>query len=208
MRIFWRITQVCIAVLLLSMLYAIAVGEANAVTHSRKPLRVRRDSRAFPPSKASLLAQNAAIDELGLHRYENDAEISAGELSGELVHITCGTCIIRVPDNRRLLRKPAADTLAALSHAFYMQWGHPVTLTSAIRTRDTQRSLRRWNHNAAPVKGPLQSSHLAGTTFDIGRKNFTRAENRWMELYLYGLGDAVIVEEENGQKCFHVMVKG
>jgi hypothetical protein len=42
----------------------------------------RHDPRAFPPSSASLQAQNLAIDMSDLHRYVNDAEVREGVSRG------------------------------------------------------------------------------------------------------------------------------
>src|SRR5208282_6449949 len=164
-------------------------GEANAITrrprlHSFHKVTVRRhDNRMFPPSKAALLAQNAAIDTLGLHRYRDDADIRAAVKRGEFVSVDTATLDPRLPVNRRYLRPAANNFLSILSMDFTLRFGHTFVVTSAVRTMVTQKRLRRWNHNATTVSGPYASSHLSGTTFDIGRKRFTRAENVWMESY-------------------------
>jgi len=205
-QILWRVLVVAGTVLLVAVALAAFSGEANAIT--RHSHRIRHDNRMFPPSKASLLAQNYAIDTLGLHRYRDDADIRAAVKRGELVSVDTATLDSRLPINRRYLRPAANNFLSVLSMDFALRFGHTFIVTSAVRTMVTQKMLRRWNHNAAPVTGPYASSHLAGTTFDIGRKKFTATENLWMGEYLYNAGDAVIVEEENGQACWHIFVRG
>jgi hypothetical protein len=218
-EIFWRISLVIITVLLMSLIVAALSGEANAL--NRRPRHVQKmnlfmnrehpkrlNPRAFPPSKAALLAQNAAIDALGLHRFKDDADVQAAIQAGDIIPIQDSRALKIVAPTNRYLRPEAARELAVLSAAFYNQFHRSLLLTSALRTEQYQFRLRRWNHNAAPVRGPYASSHLAGTTFDIGRKRFTRAENRWMELYLTSQGSALIVEEERVQACFHIFVRG
>ena len=209
-QILWRVLLVAGVGLLIAVGVAAFSGEANAITHTRKhhQNKVRHDSRAFPPSKASLLAQNAAIDEMGLPRYRDEADLRAAVEHGELVSVDTAILDSRLPVNRRYLRPVANTFLSVLSIDFALKFGHTFTVTSAVRTMAGQKKLRRWNRNAAPVQGPYASSHLAGTTFDIARKRFTRAETLWMEWYLYNAGEAVIVEEENGQKCFHIFIRG
>src|SRR5208282_4129083 len=92
-QILWRVLVVAGTVLLAAVAFAALSGEANAITrshhsHSFHKVTVRRhDNRMFPPSKASLLAQNAAIDTLGLHRYRDDADIRAAVKRGEFVSV-------------------------------------------------------------------------------------------------------------------------
>src|ERR1019366_10219400 len=163
-QILWRVLLVAGTVLLVSLAFAACAGEANAATHPVRHavLRFRHDSRMFPPSKAALLAQNAAIDALGLHRYRDDADIQAAVKRGELVSIDTATHDFRLPVNRRYPRPAANDFLSILSIDFAVRFGHTFVVTSAVRTIQTQRGLRRWNRNAAPAQGPLSSSHLAG----------------------------------------------
>jgi hypothetical protein len=69
-----------------------------------------------------------------------------------------------------------------------------------------QRGLMRWNPNAAPIHGDVASSHLAGTTVDLERRRLTQEQIWWIEGYLLGMGDSVIVIEELREPCFHIMV--
>jgi hypothetical protein len=183
---------------------------AMAHTHPRHHLRHSTWLPAFPPSTESLLLQNQEIDRLHLARIKNDAELKELVSSGVLVPLQ--TSVGMVVDDRldRSRRYCLPETLALinlLSTDYYTQFKSAFVITSAIRTEQTQLRLRRWNHNAAPVRGPKASSHLAGTTFDIARRNLTPAQVRFLEaklLYLHAIGK-VIVEEERWQPCFHVM---
>lgn len=206
-QILWRVLLVAGTVLLIAVGFAAFSGEANAMTRTNHKVR-RHDTRMFPPSKAALLAQNEAIDTLGLHRYRDDADLRAAVKRGELVSVDTATLDSRLPVSRRYLRLAANNFLSILSMDFALKFGHTFVVTSCVRSMQTQRSLRRWNHNATMTRGPLASSHLAGTTFDIARRKMTREETRWVEEYLYKAGDMMIAEEENGQSCFHIMVKG
>ena len=193
------------------MLLAVS-GEASAMArkHSHKRVRIHKhDTRAFPPSRASLLAQNAAIDEMHLPRFRNDADLRSAITLGDLMPVEETNGLrTAVPVDRRYLRPAALAELYLLSYQFWLRFNQPLYLSSAVRTQQFQLRLRRWNHNATTVRGPYASSHLAGTTFDIARKRMTREQTVWMEQYLLGLGDIIIVEEEGGQNwCWHVMVK-
>jgi hypothetical protein len=203
-----RVAQIAGLFVLLAMLLAICSGEANAIARPKHRVRIKHDTRAFPPSKASLLAQNSAIDAENLTRFQNDGDVRAAIQSGDLVPIGWTAAKITAPVKEQYLRQAAVLELQGLAMAYDERFNQPIIVTSATRTGQFQKHLRRWNHNAAPAQGPLVSSHLAGTTFDISRKNMTKEQTRWTESYLWNLGDAVIVEEENGEYCFHIFVKG
>jgi hypothetical protein len=208
--IFVRVAQIASFFALLAMLLAVCSGEANAMTrkHSHKRVRIHKpDTRAFPPSRAALLAQNAAIDEMHLPRFRNDADLRSAITLGELMPVeeTSGLKTA-VPVDRRYLRPAALAEAYLLSYQFWLRFNQPLYLSSAVRTQQFQLRLRLWDHNAAPVNGPLESSHLAGTTFDIARKKLTREQTVWVENFLNDSG--LIVEEESGQACFHIFVRG
>jgi hypothetical protein len=168
-----------------------------------------KHSRAFPPSRASLLEQNAEIDRLGLQRYENDRDLSAAVERGDLVPLTSTVCVARsLPTNRRYTRPWVNSFLDSIGSAYLAQFGKQLQVNSAVRTVKVQRCLAHWNRNAAPAHGDTASSHLAGLTVDIARRGLTKKQNTWIEQFLLGLGTGIIVEEEIHQPCFHVLVKG
>ena len=94
--------------------------------------------------------------------------------------------------------------LVPMENAFENKFGHPFVVTSAVRSEEAQRRLRRSNRNATL---PELSAHSTGATVDVARKKMNRAETKWMEDYLKSLGSAVIVEEENHQACFHIFCR-
>lgn len=168
---------------------------------------------AFPPSRDSLVKQNAEIDRLALPRYYDDDELSAAVERGDLVALPLSSALVvdpRLDPDRRYCRPWTAQFLTDLSTDFYAKFHEPIMVDSAVRTVLVQKKLRRHNRNAAPIEGETASSHMAGLTVDLARKRMTKAEVRWVELrllYYYGRG-WVIVEEEFHQLCFHIMVSG
>ena len=95
-----------------------------------------------------------------------------------------------------------------MSDAYYQQFHSPLVITSAVRTVEYQKKLRRGNRNAAPELGDTASSHLAGLTIDISKRGMTRAQHKWFENYLAGMREQNLIEaaEERRQACFHIMV--
>jgi hypothetical protein len=171
----------------------------------------RAEFRAFPPSRASLLAQNAAIDRMGLPRIKDSAQLDALVRAGELVPIRTTRALSidkRLPRNRAYVRPWVADFLTELSEQFYAAFGKPLQVNSAVRTVDVQRRLRRINGNAAPYEGETASAHLAGVAVDLQRRKLTPAQKRFLQwrLLIAAARGRVIVEEELKQPCFHVVV--
>lgn len=169
--------------------------------------RIPPPPRIFP-TVGSLQEQNAEADRLRLTRIKNKAELHELIQDGELAAV-CQTPALRVnvPAPGAYLRPWAADTLTDLSTAFFEAFGAALTVNSATRTLEAQKRLRRWNRNAAPVKGATASVHPTGIAFDIKRRGLTPTQNRWLEwrlFYLQATG-RVIVEEEFRQPCFHIV---
>jgi hypothetical protein len=162
-------------------------------------------------SHETLLRENEMINEAGIPRIEDDAQLDALIDSEELVRIP-ETDALRLnpgllPD-RRYARPVVLDFLHDLSTAYYDRFKQPLTVTSAVRTVIQQRKLRRHNSNAAPESGEAASSHLSGLTIDLGKRGLTKQQHSWLEQYLKSLKDQNVIEplEEHRQACFHVMV--
>lgn len=212
-------------------LLALAAVSAEASVHTvprHTPVRhlARRHHRARlhriryygPPvapelrgSRDSLLKQNDEIDRAGLMRIEDDQQLEQLEERGVLVPIVATEYLAVNPslkENRRYARPWAAQFADDLSREFFTQFHRPLYVTSAVRTAEQQRHLMRYNHNAAPAEGEIASSHLAGTTVDIGKRGLTRKQHKWVADYLANLKaeDVIEPEEERRQACFHVMV--
>lgn len=162
-------------------------------------------------SHESLLRQNAEIDRLELPRIQNDDELNQLIDQGALVQISeqPGLHIAgNLKPNRRYSKAWTRDFVEDLGQAYYDEFGIPIQLTSAVRTVDQQKKLRRRNRNAAPIEGDTASSHLAGLTVDIGKRGLTKKQHQWVENYFAKLRELGLIEvaEERRQACFHVMV--
>jgi len=167
----------------------------------------------FPPSHASLIRQNKEIDRIGLHRIKNDKELTELVNSGALVPLPLNSHLTvdpRLPVNRRYCRPWTAEFLTNLSDDFYAKFGSPIRVNSAVRTVEVQKKLLKYNPNAAPISGDSASSHLAGLTVDLERKNLTIEQVRFIEVKLLPLQNQglIEIEEEHRELCFHIMVSG
>lgn len=158
-----------------------------------------------------LVHQNIVADVEGLNRIRDDSELSAMVHAGDLVALPASSGLAidpRLPLNRRYCRPWTADFLADLSRAHQDLFGHPLNLTSAVRTVAFQRRLARYNGNAAPASGDTASPHLTGQAIDIGKKGMSLREIAWMRDVLGKLQaqGKLDVEEEFEQACFHISV--
>lgn len=168
----------------------------------------------IPPSAlfttvGSLRAQNSEADRLHLPRIRTKSELHEIVQSGELVPIRTSEALKlkRLTGDHVCLRPWAAEQAESLAEDFFLQARRSLTLTSAVRTVQEQKALRRWNPNAAPTAGEQASVHTTGIAFDISRTGLSRAQQRWLEWRLWYLQQIgrVIVEEERRQPCFHIV---
>jgi hypothetical protein len=203
------------ALILLSFLLASGYAFAlNATTHTKHHHRRARRIVWNPllrGSYESLLRQNEEIDRLHLPRIVNDEELADLEAREELVPITEApglTVASNLEPSRRYCRPWTRGFLSDLGQAYYEEFHRPIEVTSAVRTVEQQRKLRRHNRNAAPETGENASSHLAGLTVDILKRGMTRRQHQWVEQYFYKLKQQRLIEpaEERRQPVFHVMV--
>jgi len=202
---------------LLLALTSPAFGLASSVHHARHKRKQHKPTwfeyRVFMPSHENLLSQNAAIDELGLPRLQDDKALKFSVEEAELVPITQNKYVRISPklEAKRRFCKPWVDMfLQELGQAYYEQFGDQIQVNSAVRTVRTQMHLLRINHNAAPAHGETASAHLAGIAVDLQRRGLSPAQVHFIQkklLYLSNL-NMVIVEEELKQPCFHVVVTG
>lgn len=205
--------------LVVTVMLAALSGSAFAV-HSvtprhaqRRHVRWLRWNPMFPPSRESLLIQNAEVDRLNLPRIQDETELEALKADGSLLEIRTGEALRIDPHldpSRRYCRPWARDFVQDLSQAYYHRFHQPIQVNSAVRTVKVQRNLRRHNRNAAPAEGDTASSHLAGVTLDLQRLGMSKEQVRWLEHYLFYMKALGLVEpeEERSQLVFHVMVSG
>jgi len=180
-------------------------------TLRRAHARRLRWNPVFRPSRDSLLRQNEEIDRLELPRIQDDAELEQLKANEELVPIVAGQTLRfdpRLDPDRRYCRPWTRDFVEDLSKAYFEAFGAQIQVNSAVRTVKIQKKLRRHNRNAAPEKGELASSHLAGTTVDLQRRGMTPQQIAWMQKYMMPLKELGLIEpeEERRQWVFHVMV--
>jgi hypothetical protein len=200
--------------------YRASIGTSRvSIRHGRARVthtRAHRRPRVFwnpllRGSHESLLRQNEEIDQQGLPRIQDDAQLQQLVEREELVPLY-DTKFLRIAGNlkedRRLCRPVTREFLDDLSHDYYEQFRQPIQVNSAVRTVEQQRILRRHNGNAAPESGETASSHLSGLTVDIAKRGMTRKQHSWLEQYLADLKSKGMVEpeEERRQAVFHVMV--
>ena len=208
---------------LIFILMAVVCGQAFGMDPTATPpqsrpsvnRRVRRHrvrwNPVFRPSRESLLLQNAEVDRMELPRIQDDDELDALKTKGDLVEIVANEQLRfdpRLDPDRRYCRPWTRQFLEDLSQAYYEAFQAQIQVNSAVRTVKIQKKLRRHNRNAAPEKGELASSHLAGTTIDIQRRGMSPAQIKWMQQYMMPLKELGLIEpeEERRQWVFHVMV--
>ena len=192
--------------------------EPIATPQQQRPAtrKVRRHRRiawnpVFRPSRESMILQNAEVDRMELPRIQDDDELEVLKSKGELVEINASEHLRfdpRLDPDRRYCRTFTRDFVEDLSKAYFEAFGAQIQVNSAVRTVKIQKKLRRHNRNAAPEKGELASSHLAGTTIDLQRRGMTPAQIKWMQSYMMPLKELGLIEpeEERRQWVFHVMV--
>jgi hypothetical protein len=165
----------------------------------------------FRPSRDSLLRQNAEIDRAELPRIQDDEELEALKASEALVPIVASDYVRfdpRLDPDRRYCRPWTRDFVDDLGEAFYKEFHNSIQINSAVRTVQIQKKLRRHNRNAAPEKGEIASSHLAGITIDIQRRGLSREQIKFVQAFMLPLKNMGLIEpeEERHQWVFHVMV--
>jgi hypothetical protein len=210
-------------------------GGAAAGTPSEKPARTTRGSRAAARrasarlsrfnrlrtvalgstaagSHDSLVRQNVKVEEDGLERIENDAQLWQHIASKALVPVPTSEDLAvnpSLPEDRRYCRPWTASFLADLAKAHAEIFhGGSLLVSSAVRTVEFQKKLRHHNRNAAPAVGEITSPHLTGATIDIAKSPLTAGEREWMRNYLLPLQNEgkIDVEEEFREACFHITV--
>lgn len=167
----------------------------------------------FRPSRDSLLRQNAEIDRAELPRIQDDDELNSLKESQLLVPIVASEHVRfdpRLDPDRRYCRPWTRDFVEDLGDAFYKEFHNSIQINSAVRTVQVQKKLRRHNRNAAPEKGEIASSHLAGITVDIQRRGLSPQQIKFVQQYMLPLKNMGLIEpeEERHQWVFHVMVSG
>lgn len=177
-----------------------------------KHWRLRRIFIPWSPvkgSRESLMRQNEKTDEL--ERIQDDDQLNDLVQNGALVELPNDTTVDvagNLPGNRRFCRAWTKTFVSDFARDYYDQFHQPLVVTSAVRTVQVQKKLRRHNHNAADIDGDLASPHLTGATIDIGKRGMTKKQLEWCRNYLLEKQNTgnVDVEEEFRQRVFHITV--
>jgi hypothetical protein len=204
-----RSLLIALAVALASAQPAVAIHRATtkAKIHHRRVVW----NPVLKGSYDSMLRQNEEIDRLQLPRINDEEQLEELVRTQELVPIH-ETRALRVNPllqaEKRYCRPWTNQFVADMAEAYYNEFHAPLQVNSAVRTAEQQLKLRHSNRNAAPEAGDTASSHLAGITVDLAKRNLTKVQHKWVEDYLKNFRDLGLVEaaEERRQACFHVMV--
>jgi hypothetical protein len=190
----------CIASLLVST-------QASAKVHrGHRP----RETKIFAAKPWSVKLENEVAEGMGAYRYFAQAQVDQAVRDGTLVRLYTSYVLVvspKLPAERRYALPATVDFINNFSSEFFRQFHQPLMVDSAVRPATVQRSLLKWNRNAAPAYGERASSHERGTTVDVS-KHLTKAQQRWMIerlLYYYALGRILVIQESH---CFHIFVRG
>jgi len=195
------------ALAILSLL--LGATPALAGHHHRKP-RVP-EIVALPCSHENLVAQNQEADRLGLHIIRTQSALHEMVQDGELVPLVPGAGLrVHIPAGRSYAAPWVAAFINQLAEDYHAATGQPLQVNSATRPYTVQRSIRRWNRNAAPLAGDVASVHMRGIAVDIQRRGLSLGQRQWLQmrlLYYVAIG-RVLCEEEVQQPCFHIVPRG
>lgn len=159
-------------------------------------------------SKKSQARQNVEAAKEGLTRLQGQRQLERMKRQKLLVPLPSNSRLqvdSRIPETLRYCRPWTKAFLLRFAEDFHRQFKNakPIEVNSAVRTEAYQRRLRKHNSNAA-----RKSSHVVGSTVDLGKLGHTGSELKYMRGYLLRLEKAGVVEvtEEHSQSVFHVMV--
>src|SRR5260370_40354528 len=92
-----------------------------------------------------------------------------------------------LPEKHKYCRSRTGDLLSDLASAHAARFGHPIEVSSAVRTVEYQKQLMHTNGNAAAAEGDVVSPHLTGATVDVAKHGMNRAELGWMRSWMLPL---------------------
>ena len=195
----------------LAFTFLLVVLSTNAVAaHKYRKPHVDKHV-VLPCSHENLVAQNVEGDRMGLHIIRTPAAVHELVQAGKLVPLVPSPALrVNIPANRAYARPWVVEFVTQLAEEYYSATGQPLQANSAVRPLTVQRSIRRWNHNAAPLHGDVASVHMRGLAVDIQRRGLSPAQRQWLQvrlLYYVAIG-RILVEEEVQQPCFHIVPRG
>lgn len=181
---------------------AVCLGAASHRGH----LQRHKPTSPIAGSHQSQLNQNAEIDRLRLPRIVDDNQLEQLERDGELVRISDDRYIAlasNIQDNRRYVREWTLQFISNAARQYRYAFGVRLQINSAVRTEEQQREIAKYNRYAAP---PAESSHVAGVTVDLAKRQLTPAQRKWLVAYLKYYRDMGIIEAVEEPYCYHVAV--
>lgn len=172
------------------------------------PLFAEENLVGSPEARAH---ENAMVDLFGFERFEDDTAMEQAIHDGRLVRVPNNRYVKwhkNLPEKYAYVLPHVRDQLLEKGMAFHKNFGKPIIVTSAVRPKTYQAELILRNKNAAPIDGPLASTHPTGATVDIGYKGLKRREVAWLRRISSQMEshDKVQATKERHQACFHVMV--
>lgn len=188
--------------------------EARRVPKQHTAQSVTRTHLLLQGSPEILRRQNEIADHEGLERFADETALAWAKVRGELFVLPDDTYINIEDDDKRFpyefrwcrwwTRMFLKDTGAAHFEKFKKR----IVVTSAVRTHEYQKELRKGNANAGNVAGNRASLHLTGAAVDITKKGMTLEQIRWMRNYLVSLEEKGVIDatEEFHQAVFHIFV--
>jgi hypothetical protein len=176
----------------------------------RGQLDLSRPALLSPPGRLRRESDAATRDRLS--RMRNMAMIERFRRTGLLVRVPVEAktyYVAGVSAPLRVLRPWTKSFIEQVSQAFYGLFDQRLRITSLTRTRAVQRRLLWTNSGAAPVQGPVQSTHLTGAAFDLSKRSLSHTEVVWLRTVLAWLSrqGLIHVAEEFRAPHFHVMVR-
>ncbi len=188
------------------------VGSPAAHRHHHRHAHVRRVYWSpVKGTRESLLRQNERVDQDGLERIEDDEQLADLEQSRALVELPVSDATQvsgKLPQDRRYCRPWTREFVEDFGKDYFTAWRQPIQVTSAVRTVQVQKKLRRHNRNAAPISGEDSSPHMTGAAIDIAKAGMGREQLNWVRNYLLQKQSTgnIDVEEEFRQRVFHIAV--
>ena len=163
------------------------LGSIVAAPPTTKKIKPKPTIKSAPlrANKGSQAAQNRQADREDLTRLESDAQLEKFKRSGLLVPLpkVRGLEVKDLDPEWQWCRPWTADFLKVLAARHWKKFQRPLEITSAIRTVERQRELRRETANAVQSRR-YPSAHLTGATIDITKNGMSRQQILWMRQQL------------------------
>lgn len=171
-------------------------------------IRKPRQVISLKASQDSLARQNRVIDAYGLPRIADRRELA--RFLPEHFFVKVSSPYLEMADDvGGYATIPTRDFVLELGQDFFAAFKHKLKISSLLRTAEDQRKIAAEGRSIADGSAPeLQSSHLAGISFDISKKPLSEQERQWLlkKLFAYKKEGKIEAIEEMWNNAFHVFV--